>query len=471
MQAVLLAAGSGSRMNGLIPYRHKALTDFFGHSLIERGMLALRDAGIRRFVVVTGHAGTEIERHLGDGSRIGVEIKYAFNPEWKRGNGTSVMAARPLVDSDRFVVAMADHWFDPGLAKLLVDAPECEMSAVCVDFNLESQRDPGEATKCLVDRCGVVKRVGKGLRKFNAIECGVFLFNEEIFLSLERCISRGQFELGAAVDELAKSGLLLPIDIGSLHWQDVDTPDDLVEAVDKLKRSLPGSDDGVIAANLNRKLSVPLSTFLARRHVAPNTISLASFITALFSSVAFALGEPIVGGIFAQIASVMDGSDGEVARLSFRASKAGGLLDSALDRLADGMMLGGATYWIVVNEPVLWEVLAALAALAIAPMSMIVKDRFELATGVKWQSRLDDGPARWALGSRDGRLFLLCVGGLTGQLALFMLVIGLTGSVLLVWRLSQMWGRMSQEPPHGEGTPRRPFQAQEPDQVEVPEKL
>jgi choline kinase len=46
MRAVILAAGEGSRMNGAGSGEHKALRKILGISIIERGILALRDAGV-----------------------------------------------------------------------------------------------------------------------------------------------------------------------------------------------------------------------------------------------------------------------------------------------------------------------------------------------------------------------------------------------------------------------------------------
>ena len=108
MRAVILAAGEGSRMNGTGSGEHKALRKILGISIIERGILALRDAGVRHVTIVIGYAGSKVWDALGDGSRLGISIEYVENPDWRRGNGTSVYAARTTVGSDDFVVTMAD---------------------------------------------------------------------------------------------------------------------------------------------------------------------------------------------------------------------------------------------------------------------------------------------------------------------------------------------------------------------------
>ena len=75
MRAVILAAGEGSRMNGTGSGEHKALRKILGISIIERGILALRGAGVRHVTVVVGYAGNKLRVALGHGSRLGVTIE------------------------------------------------------------------------------------------------------------------------------------------------------------------------------------------------------------------------------------------------------------------------------------------------------------------------------------------------------------------------------------------------------------
>ena len=214
----------------------------------------------------------------------------------------------------------------------------------------------------------------------------------------------------------------------------------------KLRRSLPGSDDGLISQYLNRRLSVPISMIAIRARLTPNFVSLLALLLAVFSGFSFAFGNIIAGAIAAQMASIVDGSDGEVARARFMSSKRGGLVDSVLDRVADGFILGGAGYHVLTNSPESWELATVLMALAIAPMSMILKDRFQLATGRKWQSELDDGASRVLLATRDGRLFVLFLGGLLNLLAPALAFVAITGMLLLVWRLVLAWVQMTPIP-------------------------
>ena len=74
--AVLLAAGEGLRMAS-VP---KSLLQLDGLSLIQRHLLALREAGLDEIVVVTGYHYKAIETALSDQA-----VRVVRNPEPQRG--------------------------------------------------------------------------------------------------------------------------------------------------------------------------------------------------------------------------------------------------------------------------------------------------------------------------------------------------------------------------------------------------
>jgi len=107
MNAVILAAGDGTRMKSSSP---KALLPLYGVPLIQRAILTLKDAGITDMIVVVGFEVDSVKNFLGDGSKYGVKISYAINEEWERENATSILKAKRLVDK-KFLLIMGDHLF------------------------------------------------------------------------------------------------------------------------------------------------------------------------------------------------------------------------------------------------------------------------------------------------------------------------------------------------------------------------
>ena len=70
----------------------------------------------------------------------------------------------------------------------------------------------------------------------------------------------------------------------------------------------------------------------------------------------------VIGAILAQVASVIDGCDGEIARLKFQVTEFGGWFDAVLDRYADAFLLFGLIYYVcftncdfLLSSSVFWQ--------------------------------------------------------------------------------------------------------------------
>ncbi len=117
----------------------------------------------------------------------------------------------------------------------------------------------------------------------------------------------------------------------------------------------------------------------------------------------------MLGGILAQVASVMDGVDGDLARLKGTASPFGAFFDAVLDRYADAAIILGMTWWVAQgNEsPIVW--IAGLAALLGNFMVSYSWARAEASLDAT-----DDVPFISKLAGRDFRLLLVMIGGVLG---------------------------------------------------------
>jgi NDP-sugar pyrophosphorylase family protein len=79
--AVLMAGGDGTRLRPLTESVPKPLLRVGGKPLLEILVERLRDAGVRTIHVAVHHKSAMIEEHFGDGSRLGVAIRYVREPE------------------------------------------------------------------------------------------------------------------------------------------------------------------------------------------------------------------------------------------------------------------------------------------------------------------------------------------------------------------------------------------------------
>ncbi len=93
---VLMAGGESSRFSEVtkgIAVNKNAFRLPNGDSMIEMAIRMYREAGFKNFVASVFHNATSIEEVLGDGSRLGVNIKYSYDPEVPVGKGGAIKNA------------------------------------------------------------------------------------------------------------------------------------------------------------------------------------------------------------------------------------------------------------------------------------------------------------------------------------------------------------------------------------------
>jgi 1L-myo-inositol 1-phosphate cytidylyltransferase / CDP-L-myo-inositol myo-inositolphosphotransferase len=333
---VILAAGTGSRLGGL----PKPLVRVAGVSLLERAVATFRSAGLERIIVVVGHGGASVREFVAR-RRLGVEL--VENGDFALGNGYSVLVGARAA-AGRFLVAMVDHVVErEAVTRLLASrAP----FALAVDTQ-PRYCDVDEATKVRVEGDRVVA-VTRELDDHDAVDAGLAVCDLAVAAYAERSLLADEATWNAVKRRwLAEGGEIEAVDLEGLLWIDVDTPAD-VRRAERLvvAGAARKAADGPVARLLNRRLSWRLSLLLLRARVSPDAATLFAFLLALLAAGALAAGHEwwaalLAGGILTQIASIVDGVDGELARASLRASPGGAFLDSVLDRIADAALLAG----------------------------------------------------------------------------------------------------------------------------------
>ena len=439
--AVILAAGEGSRLKPACG-SSKPIAPLMGLSLGERTLCACAKAGVRRFLIVLGHRGEEVCAHFEEiARRRGFEINFKVADDWALGNGASVLAAADFVGDEPFLLTMVDHMVEPGLyQKLLQEPPREGEICLAIDRNRNGLFDVEDTTKVsLMD--GHVHAIGKELKAWDAADTGVFLCTHSIFQGLEKARSRGLHGLSDGVSELARSGTVRAVDVTGNAWLDVDDPKALREAERSLIASLrrgKGEEDGYISMCINRPISVWISTRLARSRITPDQITVASFLLALVAAGFFAAGNYAAGllaGIFIQAASILDGCDGEVARLKECSSERGAWLDTILDRYSDLAVALAITYAYAGAHPGALPWIGGMLAGGSFLLASYATKEYQLRFGEPYPNDMLNRLKR-----HDLRVFVLFLGALAGApFAALIFVGGIThllvaGIILKGWR-------------------------------------
>ncbi len=435
--AVVLAAGCGSRLWSQRRLPPKPLVRVLGVSLLERQLRGLsRLPGLEEVIVVIGHEAEVVRQWLERSGPWPFVLRTVENPEWEKGNGTSLDAVKDLVDGQGFFVLMVDHLYEPSTLEIFVNEVRGDL-ALAVSVEQDHILDLDDATKVQIDESKTVRAIGKNLSDFNAVEIGLFRLDGRIFDCLKQAFHAGKYNLVTGVQHLIAETPLRAVPSPCPVF-DIDTWQDLRHAERHLMRQIPSGRDGLVARHLNRRLSLPVSRWLVNFGVKPIQVTLFAFAMSVVSGLLFALGLPVAGGLMAQASSVVDGMDGEIARLRGATSRFGGFIDSLLDRLGEGAILVGLGLFALSGAPGSTTFVLAALALLVSPLSMAVKDRYSVVYKRPYLSDDLDGWARFLLANHDGRMFLVCLGGIFSlpRLTLALLVgLGLIQAVYRIWRV------------------------------------
>jgi NDP-sugar pyrophosphorylase family protein len=118
MKAMVFAAGRGLRLGPLTETTPKALVPVAGRPMIEYPLLLLRHYGVHEIIVNLHHLGEQIEAYLGDGAKLGLNIRYSKEPELL-DTGGGLLKAKPFLEGGTFIVINTDVLIDLSLAELI----------------------------------------------------------------------------------------------------------------------------------------------------------------------------------------------------------------------------------------------------------------------------------------------------------------------------------------------------------------
>ena len=174
-QAVILAGGKGMRLMSLTADRPKPMVEIHGRPFLKYLLDLLKENGIERVLVLTGHMGERIVEHFGDGSKFGIEITYNDSPADDE-TGTRLVKAREKLD-DEFLLLYCDNYWPLKLEKLLAFHNDHKAKGTMVVY---SNKDKYSRENVRVNAEGFVElydksRTAEGL---NGIDVGFFILKK-----------------------------------------------------------------------------------------------------------------------------------------------------------------------------------------------------------------------------------------------------------------------------------------------------
>ncbi len=228
-QAVILAAGKGSRLNGSNNGSAKCMAKVGDATLIEHQIRTLRSFGIERIVVVVGHEADSVRACAGD------DCIFVENAQYAETNSLySLWLARQAV-TDSFLLMNCDVLAHPEVYRRLFDA-----DGTALAFDSGSGDEPEHMKVHVSD--GMLQAISKELPGCltRGENVGILRFDKDdipaLFKAAGEFIERGQLNMWspAAVGRLSQSRPVRCIDVADLDWVEIDFPEDLELARTKI---------------------------------------------------------------------------------------------------------------------------------------------------------------------------------------------------------------------------------------------
>ena len=165
MKGVVLSAGLGSRFGSYTKEEHKLLLEVNDRPIIDYTLRSFRMAGIVDVVLVVGFMADRIRDWVGDGSTYGLNVQYAFNPDYELGNALSLQQAHAFTNDETFILSMGDHMISSQLITNVMEShPNYQSSVLGVDFN-PSLRYAEDVTRVMVETEERISSIGKRINK------------------------------------------------------------------------------------------------------------------------------------------------------------------------------------------------------------------------------------------------------------------------------------------------------------------
>ena len=204
MDAVIPAAGRGSRLGDLTDDRPKGLVEIAGQPLLAHVFETAVDAGADELIVIVGYEAAQIVDQFGD-AFAGVPITYVHQRE-RLGLGHAVLQAEPHVDGT-FLLVNGDNVFTGSVEPAVAAVKEADAALAVEAVSPEVAATTGVIETDETGRVtGIIEKPAEP--PSTLVTTGCYVLPEDVFhaCALLRPSAEGEYQLSEAVGLLVRAG-------------------------------------------------------------------------------------------------------------------------------------------------------------------------------------------------------------------------------------------------------------------------
>ena len=229
-RAIVLAAGRGTRMRELTADFPKPMIEVRGKPVLQHIIEGVRDAGVRRFVIIVGYHAEAVRNFFGDGQRYEVDIDYVTQTV-QDGTGRVVNLARSFAGDSPFILSYGDILISPANYKRVVNLPDDGEAIITVTRGEDVNKGGAVFVNEQMELVDLREKPKPGEPTSPWYNAGLYAFRPGIFdfIAKLKPSPRGEYELTDAVRDLAHSGKKVHALELVGEWADVRDPEILAK--------------------------------------------------------------------------------------------------------------------------------------------------------------------------------------------------------------------------------------------------
>jgi len=233
MKGIILAGGSGTRLNPMTQVVSKQILPVYDKPLIYYPLSVLMLGGVRDILVIsTPRDLPAFESLLGDGARWGLNLSYAVQPK-PEGLAQAFVIGRRFIGQDRCAMVLGDNiFYGHGLSEIVASAFAPRPGATVFGYQVQDPQRYGVVTFDAAGRAvSIVEKPEKPQSNWAVV--GLYVYDNDVveLASALKPSARGELEITSVNEAYLRAGRLHIERLGrGFAWFDTGTPDSLLDA-------------------------------------------------------------------------------------------------------------------------------------------------------------------------------------------------------------------------------------------------